>query len=85
MSFRLALSIAILKNARRFSAALAPAKSTSDWNRWREDKQPGFFDDAFAAATLIEAANEREEATAIAVALRLALEAPGAGRRLRPR
>ncbi|WP_425963073.1 double-strand break repair protein AddB [Rhizobium nepotum] len=68
------------KRATVFSAALAPAKSTSDWNRWREDRQPGFFDDAFAAASLIEAANEREEATAIAVALRLALEAPGAGR-----
>ncbi|WP_332303796.1 double-strand break repair protein AddB [Rhizobium sp. GR12] len=68
------------KRAAVFSAALAPAKSTSDWNRWREDRQPGFFDDAFAAASLIEAANEREEATAIAVALRLALEAPGAGR-----
>lgn len=68
------------KRAAVFSAALAPAKSTSDWNRWREDRQPGFFDDAFAAATLIEAANEREEATAIAVALRLALEAPGDGR-----
>ncbi|AYM82496.1 MULTISPECIES: double-strand break repair protein AddB [Agrobacterium] len=68
------------KRAAVFSAALAPAKSTSDWNRWREDRQPGFFDDAFATATLIEAANEREEATAIAVALRLALEAPGAGR-----
>ncbi|MGG2478345.1 hypothetical protein ACNVD4_23490, partial [Rhizobium sp. BR5] len=27
-----------------FSAALAPAKSTSDWNRWREDRDPGFFD-----------------------------------------
>ncbi|MGK9039855.1 double-strand break repair protein AddB [Rhizobium sp. SA279] len=68
------------KRAAVFSAALAPAKSTSGWNRWREDRQPGFFDDAFATATLIEAANEREEATAIAVALRLALEAPGAGR-----
>lgn len=65
------------KRAAVFSAALAPAKSTSDWNRWREDRDPGFFDEAFAAATLIEAANEREEATAIAVALRLALEAPG--------
>ena len=65
------------KRAAVFSTALAPAKSTSDWNRWREDREPGFFDEAFAAATLIEAANEREEATAIAVALRLALEAPG--------
>lgn len=68
------------KRAAVFSAALAPAKSTSDWNRWREDRDPGFFEEAFAAATLIESANEREEATAIAVALRLALEAPGPGR-----
>ncbi|WP_349506853.1 double-strand break repair protein AddB, partial [Agrobacterium pusense] len=68
------------KRAAVFSAALAPAKSTSDWNRWREDRDSAIFDDAFAAATLIEAANEREEATAIAVALRLALEAPASGR-----
>lgn len=71
------------KRAAVFSAALAPAKSTSDWNGWREGRDPGFFDEAFAAATLIEAANQREEATAIAVALRLALEAPGLGGRLR--
>ncbi|MCZ7446661.1 double-strand break repair protein AddB [Agrobacterium rhizogenes] len=75
-----ALDTDLEKRAAVFSAALAPAKSTSDWNRWREDRDPGFFEEAFAAATLIESANEREEATAIAVALRLALEAPGPGR-----
>jgi ATP-dependent helicase/nuclease subunit B len=32
---------------------------------------------AFADVSLIEAGNEREEATAIAIALRLALERPG--------
>lgn len=60
------------------SRALAPAASTDGWQAWRA----GFGDDrlhrAFAEVTLIEAANEREEATAIAIALRLALEEPGA-------
>ena len=59
------------------SRALAPAASTDGWQAWRA----GFGDErlhrAFAEVTLIEAANEREEATAIAIALRLALEEPG--------
>lgn len=42
-------------------------------------KSDAFFNDAFATASIIEAANEREEATAIAIALRLALEKPGTG------
>ncbi len=66
-----------LKNrAAVFSTAMAPAKATSEWNEWRTDKDDTFFDNAFAAAAIIEAANEREEATAIAIALRLALEKP---------
>lgn len=60
-----------------FSTALAPAKATSEWNIWREGKDKAFFDGAFEAAALIEAANEREEATSIAIAFRLALEKPG--------
>ena len=60
-----------------FSTALAPAKATSEWNIWREGKDAAFFETAFAPASLIEAANEREEATAIAIALRLALEQSG--------
>lgn len=62
-----------------FSTALAPAKATSEWNEWREDKSEAFFEQAFASAAIIEAANEREEATAIAIALRLALENGGTG------
>ncbi|WP_320201024.1 double-strand break repair protein AddB [Agrobacterium sp. rho-13.3] len=62
-----------------FSTALAPAKATSEWNEWRADKSAAYFEDAFVSAAIIEAANEREEATAIAIALRLALEKPGAG------
>lgn len=69
-----------LKNrAAIFSTALAPAKATSEWNEWRADKSETFFNDAFSSAAIIEAANEREEATAIAIALRLALEKPGRG------
>ncbi|TCU35946.1 double-strand break repair protein AddB [Rhizobium azibense] len=59
------------------SRALAAAEATSDWGEWKT----GLPDDALAAAfadvSLIEAANEREEATAIAIALRLALDRPG--------
>ena len=60
-----------------FSTALAPVQATAEWNEWRSDKSPAFFESAFSAASMIEAANEREEATAIAIALRLALEKPG--------
>ncbi len=60
-----------------FSTALAPAKATAEWNAWRAEKSEAFFDTAFSSAAMIEAANEREEATSIAIALRLALEEPG--------
>jgi ATP-dependent helicase/nuclease subunit B len=58
------------------SAALLPAGTTEAWG------EPGFLPDAnalsqaFASVSLIEAANEREEATALAAAMRQALE-PG--------
>ncbi|MGG7517896.1 double-strand break repair protein AddB [Allorhizobium undicola] len=60
------------------SRALAPAKATDDWTRWREDFGASRIEAAFADVSLIEAANEREEAIAIAVAIRLALEEEGA-------
>lgn len=59
------------------SAALAPAETTSRWSEWRNGLDQDAFAHAFADVGLIEAANEREEAAAIAVALRLALERPG--------
>lgn len=63
--------------ASTLSKALAPSKATDDWSVWRSDADRQSFDEAFADITLIEAANEREEATTIAIALRLALEKPG--------
>lgn len=59
------------------SRALSPAKATDGWTAWRESFGDTRFKAAFADVSLIEAANEREEAIAIAVALRLALEQPG--------
>lgn len=56
------------------SAALLPAGTTEAWG------EPGFLPDskalsqAFASVSLIEAANEREEAAALAAAMRQALE-----------
>ncbi|BCH52813.1 double-strand break repair protein AddB [Agrobacterium vitis] len=60
------------------SRALSPAKATDQWTAWRQAFGDNRFEAAFADVALIEAANEREEAIAIALALRLALERPGA-------
>jgi ATP-dependent helicase/nuclease subunit B len=62
--------------AQVLSRALAPSAATSGWGEWRKSIGPEAFTRAFADVALIEAANEREEATAIAIALRLALERP---------
>lgn len=56
------------------AAALAPGEATPLWRAWRErnaDARP--LDDV----SVIEAADEREEALAIALCLRAALETPG--------
>ncbi|MFS8148472.1 double-strand break repair protein AddB [Rhizobium sp. BR 249] len=65
------------RRAEILSRALSPAEATSDWGAWKNDLPDGALSSAFADVSLIEAANEREEATAIAIALRLALERPG--------
>ena len=56
------------------SRALLPAKATDSWTQARAEFDPEKLASAFADVALIEAANEREEATAVAIALRLALE-----------
>ncbi|WP_244625115.1 double-strand break repair protein AddB [Rhizobium daejeonense] len=56
------------------SRAMAPAGATDGWKIWRDDFGTARIEAAFADVGLIEAANEREEATAIAIALRLGLE-----------
>lgn len=60
------------------SQAMAPAASTDRWSEWRAAFGTGRMERAFADVALLEAGNEREEAAAIAIALRLALEEPGA-------
>lgn len=59
------------------SRALGPSQATDGWTEWRKALPPETLEEAFAGVSLIEAANEREEALAIAIALRLALEKPG--------
>ncbi|KQV35856.1 MULTISPECIES: double-strand break repair protein AddB [unclassified Rhizobium] len=56
------------------SHALLPVQATSAWMDLQRDTDPTRLRAAFKDAALIETANEREEATAIAIALRLALE-----------
>lgn len=59
--------------ARVLSAAMAPAAATDSWSRWRAETDPADIEAAFRDVALIEAASEREEALAIATALKLAL------------
>lgn len=56
--------------------ALRPAETTDAWLAWREQKGNEAIAQALQTVTLIEAADERMEALAIAVALREALETP---------
>jgi ATP-dependent helicase/nuclease subunit B len=55
------------------SRSLLPVQATSSWTALRRALDQDQLTDAFKDAALIETANEREEATAIAIALRLAL------------
>ena len=55
--------------AELISHALLPVQATSSWTALRGDVDPIRLTAAFADAALIETANEREEATAIAIAL----------------
>ena len=57
------------------SDAMRPADMTDAWTEFGPAEAPG-ADDALAGVSLIEAANEREEALAIALVLRGTLEVP---------
>ncbi|PDQ20844.1 double-strand break repair protein AddB [Mesorhizobium sanjuanii] len=57
--------------------ALRPAETTELWAETRLGFTPGEIAEAFADVTLLEAASERDEAVAIAVALKRAVEEPG--------
>lgn len=58
------------------SQALSPAESTDDWRLYRNATDPADIDAALAGVSVIEAADEREEALALAIAMREVLETP---------
>ncbi|MGI8569142.1 MAG: double-strand break repair protein AddB [Methylocella sp.] len=58
------------------SEALRPAESTSEWIAYRGSVDADELDAALQGVSLIEAADEREEALALAVAMRHVLETP---------
>ncbi|WP_421915016.1 double-strand break repair protein AddB [Mesorhizobium sp.] len=57
--------------------ALRPAETTELWADTRAGFEAGDIAEAFTDVTLLEAASERDEAVAIAIALRRAVEQPG--------
>ncbi len=58
------------------SEALRPAESTHEWSDYRAGVDPALLDAALQGVSLIEAADEREEALALAIAMRHVLETP---------
>ncbi len=68
---------ALVARAALVNDALRPAETTDCWPLSQAARREAMDKGALAGVTLVEAANEREEAMAIAVALRLAIEEPG--------
>ena len=58
------------------SQALRPAELTDEWIRWRAGADAALLNAALSAVALIEAADEREEALSLAIAMREILERP---------
>ena len=59
------------------SEALRPAESTGEWIDYRARVDAASLDAALEGVSLIEAADEREEALALAIAMRHVLETSG--------
>lgn len=68
---------ALATRGRIVSDALRPAETTDEWLKLRSTYVKADVTAALTEMTLIDAANEREEALAIAVALRFAIADPG--------
>jgi ATP-dependent helicase/nuclease subunit B len=68
---------ALRARGRFLSEELLPAHPTHFWRRKRDDLGEASISDALADVALIVADNENEEALALAVAMRSALETPG--------
>ena len=63
--------------ARVLSETLRPAETTDGWAAMPPDEHAGLTNAGLDGVTIVEAVDEREEALAIAVALRQAMEEPG--------
>ena len=63
--------------ARFVAEAMRPADTTDLWRDYRRAVSPKAVAEALAGVTLVEAADEREEALCLAVAMREILQAPG--------
>lgn len=68
---------ALAARARLVSEALRPAETTDNWPLTRAARETALAAGAFEGISLVEAGNEREEALAIAIALRLAVDEAG--------
>ncbi len=68
---------ALAARDRLISLAMAPAAQTDRWRDRGEEVAAWLTDGALAGVALVEAKNEQEEAMAITVALRAAIEEPG--------
>jgi ATP-dependent helicase/nuclease subunit B len=69
---------ALVARQRLVSEALRPADTTDHWRDYRAETPAHEIEEALADVTLIEAADDREEALSLAIVLRQALETPGA-------
>ncbi|MDR7033529.1 ATP-dependent helicase/nuclease subunit B [Mesorhizobium sp. BE184] len=70
-------SSALSQRAALLSEALRPAETTDLWAQTRSRFSDADIDAALSGVTLVEAANERDEAAAVAIALRRAVGQPG--------
>ncbi|UCI07959.1 double-strand break repair protein AddB [Mesorhizobium sp. B1-1-8] len=73
----IAAAPALVIRAALVGEALRPAETTELWTGTRSRFAATEVEQALAGVTLVEAANERDEAVAIAIALKRAVEAPG--------
>jgi ATP-dependent helicase/nuclease subunit B len=71
------VSPSLAQRGRFVSEALCPAEATDGWTLYRERAEPRELSAGLEGVSLIEAADEREEALALAIAMRHILEAPG--------
>ena len=69
---------ALAARGKFLSQALRPADTTDHWRIYREHAAAGEIVTALEGVSLIEAADEREEALSLAIALRQVLETPAA-------